>query len=111
MKLLTVGTRTYLTGDAIADAVIHYGVALANEHRVDLVDFPFVREDGVPSQVSLTVGLHIVLGAETCRTSGDELVDTAASNAITSRQRGLVPRGDTPFDMSDLSVVPWGDEW
>ena len=111
MKLLTAGARTYLTGDAIADAVIDYGVALANEQRVDLVHFPFLGEDGVPSQVSLTVGLHIVLGAETCPTNGYELVDAAASDAITSQQRDLIPRGDTPFDMADLSVMPWGDDW
>ena len=56
MKLLINRLGSYLTGDDLADAVLNYGLALARQRRLDLVDVPYRRSDGSIARVRMTVG-------------------------------------------------------
>ena len=56
MKLLVNRLGSYLTGDDLADAVLNYGLALARQRQLDLVDVPYRRNDGAIARVRMTVG-------------------------------------------------------
>ena len=110
MKMLINGTGSYLTGDDIADAVMRYGVALANERRVDLVDVPFVAAAGAVQSVQLTVGWRVELASEHADRAGDELIDGDVAGDLRARTAGLHMSGDTPLPHDEVSYLAAGDD-
>ena len=111
MKLLTNGSGTYLTGDAIADAVLQLAVSLANEKRVELVEFPFRAGDGSTEQATLMVGGETRVNAETRSYSGDELVDGGAVAVIVQRLHVVAPNGDAPMSAGELQFLHGHDDF
>ncbi|WP_214465488.1 hypothetical protein [Microbacterium flavescens] len=107
MKLLSNGAGTYLTGADIADAVLSFGVALANEQRVDVVDVPYVQTDdhGSVGLVRLTVGWRIPLAAAHHAGNHDELHDDDLLVELRERARGLTPSGDAPLSPEEMSYL------
>ena len=97
MKLLTSRNGSYLTGDDIADAVMHYGLELALPRELDIVDIPFVADDGAVRRVQLTVGWLADTAAVTHAQPVEELVesDTASSIRYKADHVGVVRA--TPF--------------
>ncbi len=47
MKTIVTPLGSFPTGTEIADAVTGYALALARARTVDVVDIPFVADDGV----------------------------------------------------------------
>ena len=112
MKLLKNGSGAYLTGDDIADAVLRYGVALANEQRVDLVEVPYVADDhGRVGSVRLIVGWRAEIHAVDHRAEGIELLDDAILVDLRARTTALNPSGDTPLSADVISYLARGDEF
>lgn len=107
MKILTNRAGAYLTGDDIADAVLQYGAALANEQRVDLVDIPYVRTDdhGSVGTVRLSVGWQIEVNAAHHPSEGVELIDHPVLMELSTRARTLHPSGDTPLTPDDIAFL------
>ncbi|GAA1836900.1 hypothetical protein [Agromyces salentinus] len=111
MKTLTNRYGSFLTGDDLADAVLHYGLALARRQQLDLVDIPYRAEDGTVGRVQLTIGWL----TETTSTStpamnaGDagELVDVDATLAMYDKaENSGVVRG-LPFSEEEADQFDW----
>ena len=113
MKLLTNSSGAYLTGDDIADAVLNYGVALANEQRVDLVEVPYIVTDdhGAVGRVRLTVGWRAELNATQHPGAKPELIDDALLLELHARASILQPSGDRPLDAEDIAYLASGDDY
>ena len=56
MKYLVYGNSRVLTGDAIADAVLAYSVALAQHSTTDVINVPTADVHGVATTVGLILG-------------------------------------------------------
>jgi nitrogen fixation protein len=113
VKLLTNSSGAYLTGDDIADAVLTYGAALANERRVDLVDIPYILTDdhGAVGSVTLTVGWRTEINS--IRHDGEraELHDAALLRDLRTRTSALSPNGDTPLNPEDLAYLARSEDY
>jgi hypothetical protein len=67
---------SFVTGDAIADAVLEYGVVLANSGRADMVAVPGIGRDG-DTEFDLLIGPASQLSAARVPHTGPELTDAA----------------------------------
>jgi len=113
VKLLTNSSGAYLTGDDIADAVVTYGAALANEQRVDLVDLPYIRTDdhGAVGNVTLTIGWRVEISSVDLESERQELRDGALLTDLRNRTAALHPNGDTPMDPDDIAYLARGEDY
>jgi hypothetical protein len=113
VKLISNSSGAYLTGDDIADAVLDYGVALANERRVDLVDIPYIVTDdhGAVGRVRLTVGWRAELNATLHLGDVVELLDDGLILELHERTTALHPSGDRPLTAEDISYLSGGEEY
>ena len=113
MKLLINASGAYLTGDDIADAVLDYGMALANEQRVDLVEVPYIVTDdhGAVGTVRLTVGWRADVSATQHQGEHPELLDDAVLLELLARTTALHPSGDRPLTAEDISYLAGGEEY
>jgi len=64
----------FITGDAIADAVLDYGVALANAGHADKIEVPGIGRDG-DGRFDLLIGPASQLSAAHVEHTGAELED------------------------------------
>ncbi|MDY0910902.1 hypothetical protein [Microbacterium sp. CFBP9034] len=106
MKALTNRVGTFLTGDEIADAVMEYSGALAQEHRTEVVELPFITGSGDVGHVKMLIGWQsdvtaIREGHHHREMVDDELADALRRSAATVRG----PSGDTPFSARDLESL------
>ena len=88
MKLLTTTLGSYLTGSDIADAVIDYGYALAQERRVDLIDIP-ITVDHTTTRLRLTIGWQIQVHALGVSGDGVEMIDENTTAYLRARTAEL----------------------
>ena len=65
MKVLSNTVGSFLTGSAIADAVMALNLALTRRRQVDVVDIPFIDSAGDQSRVQLAIGWHVELVTQT----------------------------------------------
>lgn len=106
MKALTTRVGTYVTGDAVADAVLNYALALARAGSIDLVDIPFRTASGVVSRVQLRLGWLVDMDSVSEGGSAEnELTDTALLADLRTRERALRPRGDAPFQAGEMPAL------
>jgi len=108
MKTLITQVGSYLTGDAVADAVVQYWLALAEERRADIIDIPVVGSDGRRSHVRLALGATLPIAVVDADPI-DGYDDHDAARILLARIPSLSPDGGTAFDPGDLSGVH--DEW
>jgi hypothetical protein len=102
MKALTTRVGTYVTGDAVADAVLSYALALARLQRLDLVDVPFLGENGEMARVRLRVGWMVDMDAVSHQEHEPELTAPAVTDDLRAREFALHSHGDTPLAAGDL---------
>ncbi|KJQ54801.1 hypothetical protein [Microbacterium sp. SA39] len=62
MKRIITSFGAFRTGDDIADAVSRYALMLAKRHDTDVVDIPFVEEDGTEQRIELRIGWLVDIG-------------------------------------------------
>jgi len=107
VKLLTNSAGAYLTGDDIADEVLRYSAALANEQRVDLVDVPYIAIDdhGHVGTVRLSVGWQVHVNAADYDGHVVELRDDPVLADLRVRIRTLSPRGDTLLTPDEIAFL------
>lgn len=114
MKTITTGSSTFLTGSDIADAVLHYGLALARVHQVDLVDIPVVEADGGEGRAGFTVGWLSSVSTTTAHEVEPELREQRTVDALADRAgalRGMRARAFTTAELvrpgtADLDFWP-----
>jgi hypothetical protein len=106
MKLITNGAGSYLTGDALADAVVRLAVALANVRSTDVVELPFRGSDGATESVTFMLGVHTTVNAATSSVRAEDVVDAPALDAILLRLERAEQHGDTPMRAHELVRLP-----
>lgn len=89
MKYLITLHGSYLSGAAIVDALLGYGLALARRGEIDLVSIPFVAEGGAVRTLELMVGAGMDIAATSTGYDGDELVDPVIVAAIVARSAAI----------------------
>lgn len=112
MKALTTRVGTYVTGDAVADAVLSYALALARRQRLDLVELPFRAAGGEVSRVQIRVGWMVDVDSISQQEQrGPELTDAATTDDLKARELALRSHGDTPLSPDELVSVGEFDEY
>lgn len=103
MKTLANSIGTYLTGDEIADAVMDYSGALAEDERTEVVDIPFVGPEGAIRRVQFLIGWRTEVNSVQEFDQPRELVDPDVSDDLRRKAHALRrPSGDTPFTQEDV---------
>ncbi|MBT2476268.1 hypothetical protein J7E68_17240 [Microbacterium sp. ISL-103] len=98
MKSLITQVGTYLTGDATADAVLEYWMALAEERRSDVVEIPVVGPAGGRSSVRVTLGAMLPIAVMHADLPPQIGGDDVAAEGIRGRARALIPTATSAFD-------------
>lgn len=111
MKLLTNRNGSYSTGTEIADAVLHYQLALARRGDVDIVDIPFVDASGATRRVELTIGWQVGFAAVTEAGPGDELIEVDTILGIYDKARSIAVIQARPFSADELEQIRSMDDW
>lgn len=107
MKILMTAGRVFLTGTELADAVMHYALALTKQQTADLVSIPTVDERGELTQVDLIIGWPAEITAGSAADRGDgEVIDVEAIVSLYDRAgRVGIARG-LPFSDQELRELP-----
>ena len=109
MKLLTVGGGVYLTGSAIADAVLRYGLALSKRRDVDIVEIPYVAEYGDVRRAEFTIGWRHKVQAVTQAFEGEELVEVGTTFALDERTAATRIARGLPFTAEEAAELNWAE--
>ena len=107
MKLLSNRTGSYLTGNEIADAVMHYGLALTRDHQVDVVNIPFLASEGVVARVELVIGWLIDTASIARGAIGDELFEVDTIVGMYSRAAALQSMKGHAFSEQEIADMQW----
>jgi len=102
MKTIVTAYGSYSTGTELADAVTGYGLALARDHAVDVVDIPFVTTGGRIARVQLRVGWLSDMSTITADASPDELLEDATLLTLIEETEALDGRRGLPLDEEDI---------
>jgi len=89
----------YVTGDAIALALMYYSRGLADEGAAETVEIPILSQDGSPVMATFLVGPSSQIVAKDVDSEYDELVDSetvARLQRLTDALRLTARPGATP---------------
>jgi hypothetical protein len=102
MKLLTNRTGSYLTGDELADAVMRYSLALARRRELDVVDIPFITDDGGVRRVELPIGWSANTTATSSAERGQELTESDTARQMNEKAARIATLRAYPFTPDEL---------
>ena len=106
MKALTTRVGTYVTGDAVADAVLRYALALARMHALDLVEIPFRSAGGAVSRVQFRLGWLVDMDVVSQGGPAEsELIDGAVITELRARELSLHPNGNASLRTGEIPAV------
>lgn len=77
MKRVSYSGQVFLTGDAVADALLEYAAVLARAGQADRVTVPGIGEGGRVTRFDLLVGPASQIIAEAVEHLNEDLVDEA----------------------------------
>jgi len=89
MKTIHTGRASFLTGAEIADAVTAYALALARAHDLDVVDVPFLADDGSLCRAQFRIGWLIDTVAIDDGQPTDELIEVDTIFDLLAKSRAL----------------------
>lgn len=111
MKTIRTTCGSFLTGTEIADAVTAYALALARARDLDVVDIPFVRDDGSVNRAEFRIGWLVETVVIAAEEPVSELIDVdtifdllakarsiTASRTTSENSRWTVVRDDANWD-------------
>jgi hypothetical protein len=107
MKLLSTRNGSYLTGTEIADAVVHYGLALSKRRDVDSINVPFVSGDGSVSRVDLFIGWGFATAAISDDRPADELIEIDTILDLYTKADSIGVAHGLPFSAEDIEQLRW----
>ncbi len=85
----------YLTGDAIAEALLAYSRALGDDDRAEIVDIPVQEDDGTIVRAKFLIGPASQLVVKTAPGVGPEVEDVELVERLRQLTRGTeAPTGD-----------------
>ncbi|WP_372467088.1 hypothetical protein ACCO44_14570 [Microbacterium maritypicum] len=108
MKTLITQVGSYLTGDATADAVVQYWLALTEERRTDVVDIPIVGSGGERSYVRLALGTTLPIAVVDAGLAPELDDDEGAARRLLARAHALTPKAGPAFEPGDEPESPDG---
>lgn len=106
MKVLTTVQGSYITGTAIADAVVRCNESVTVTRQIDCVSVPFVNDDGGLDWVQILVGPPYEIAVDPIETTLPELVHPDAVARVERRRLDVDPFPSTPFSWDD---VEWAE--
>jgi hypothetical protein len=101
MQIIHYGEATYVTGDAVAHAVIEYAKALARAESSDTVAMPFRRDDGTNGQLELLIGPASQIVLERTDAVGGEILDQDLVDDVMRRVGLLDVHSSGPIQVAD----------
>jgi hypothetical protein len=107
MKLLTNPTGSYLTGDEIADAVLHYGLVLARRRDIDIVNVPFLNAQRAICRVEMTIGWQSNTTAISDASPTDELLEADTIVALYAKADRVGRTKAQPFTDHEFDEMQW----
>jgi hypothetical protein len=110
MKVLRNTVGSFLTGSAIADAVMALNLALTRRRQVDVVDIPFIDSVGDRFRVQLAVGWHVDLVTQTHPSQREELLEPETTRYFTDRTAGLSEPVSVAFTLEELRDIAWEED-
>ncbi|HSP51509.1 MAG TPA: hypothetical protein VLO00_01320 [Cryobacterium sp.] len=87
MKRIFHPGGSVVTGDDLADAVMHYAEALSLRPQVDVVDIPIIDETGLVGRIQILIGGSGQLVCVTAESAHSELLEPATVDTL--RQKSL----------------------
>jgi hypothetical protein len=110
MKMIVYAGGEYTTGDQIAETLMEYSRALAEEETAQNVDIPIVHEDGTVGTATFLIGPSSQIVAEPVETEHDELVDPETVERLRSMMRSLHPTAITETRSHEEARQRWADD-
>ena len=110
MKTILYAGSELLTGDDIADAVLEYCAALADEQSAEIVEIPVLNADGSRATATLLVGPASQIVAKGASTRFAELIDSDTVANLKARTREHRPVASAaPHDRGLHPDDQWDD--
>jgi hypothetical protein len=110
MKMIITTCGSFRTGTEIADAVTAYGLALARSRELDVIDIPFVDDDGSFHRLQMRIGWGIDTLVTTDGQSAEDLFEADTILDLLEKTRRLTARNGT-FELPRLSAMPDDVDW
>jgi hypothetical protein len=101
MQIIHYGEASYVTGDAIAHAVIEYAKALARAESSDTVAMPFRHDDGSKGWLELLIGPASQIVLERLDAPGDEILDQELVDDVMRKADLVETAPSQPIQMVD----------
>jgi hypothetical protein len=89
MKTIYTAHERFTTGTEIADALTGYGLVLARERQLDVVDIPFIAIDGAFERVQMRVGWLVDMVVTSEGDCDEELLEVDTILSLLARTRAL----------------------
>lgn len=107
MRTLTTPQGSFLTGSALAEAVLKYDQALSDVGTTAAVDLPVLVGDAKLARALVTVGWRQCLESATSDADVDELTDDHAVRGLDALTAAVAPRRGTAFSEGELAEIDW----
>ncbi|WP_309067076.1 hypothetical protein [Microbacterium sp.] len=101
MQIITYAGDEYLTGDAIASALLAYSRALGEEDRAEVVEIPIRDEDGSVVTAKFLIGPASQIVAKSVTGHGPELEDPELVQRLQQLTRGVESPAGGALEASD----------
>ena len=89
MKTIVTARESFRTGSEIADAVTGYGLALARIRDLDVVEIPYIAENGAVHRAQLRIGWLIDTVVTFDDGVADELIEADTIFDILAKTRAI----------------------
>ncbi|WP_435747206.1 hypothetical protein [Microbacterium sp. PMB16] len=100
MQAIMYGGDEFVTGDAIADALLAYGRALGDDVRAEIIAIPVREEDGSVVTAKFLIGPASQIVAKTVRDRGPELEDEELVSRLNDLTRSVEAPTGGSLEMS-----------
>jgi hypothetical protein len=110
MKMIVYAGGEYTTGDQIAQALMEFSRALAEEEAAQNVEIPIVHQDGTVGTATFLIGPSSQIVAEQVETDHEELVDPETVERLRGLMRGLHPTAITETRSRNDADQRWADD-
>ncbi|NUT59153.1 MAG: hypothetical protein HOQ00_09975 [Agromyces sp.] len=110
MKIIVYAGDELLTGDEIAEALLEYGQALAQNGTASKVEIPTLEADGSRSTTTVLVGPASQIIAKRTDSDAEELRDPSVVAELKARTRALRPNPSAPPMLSNDDVPDWVED-
>jgi hypothetical protein len=111
MFRVTYAGESFLTGEAIGDAVLSYARKLAINEHADTVSIPGLLEDGSPTTVELLIGPASQIVLAQVDSDHPDPIDASVVEELTRRAESLELPNAVPMHGADVEELPSDTEF